>query len=160
MKTTTIFRLAILLVALGGTALYGQHWHHEHHLAPGMRGQYVQNTLHINGTKIHYWLADTKEKQAKGLLGVTSLDAHDGMLFVYPKPVNTAFHMRGMKIPLDFVWIRHGSIVDLQAHVQPQPRLSPKLVTTEESFDQVLELKAGSIDKFQLHVGNPVKLRK
>ena len=152
----TIATLAMIILCLAGMSAYAKHWHHQHHLAPGMRGHYTQGMLSINGTRFHYWLADGKAQQAKGLLGVNSLEDQDGMLFVYTKPVNTPFHMHGMKIPLDFVWIRDGKIVALRSHVAPQPKHSKQLVISPQTFDRVLELKAGSIAKYQLSTGDAV----
>lgn len=139
------------------TTIHAYPYQFERHMAAGMQGSYQQSSLHIHGTRIHYWLADDDYKRSKGLLGVTTLEDYDGMLFVFPKPINTPFHMHGMLIPLDFVWIRHGKVVDLKANVKPEPLYSTKYVTSKASFDHVLELKAGSIAKLRLNIGDHVR---
>jgi len=48
--------------------------------------------------------ADTPEERAQGLMGVTDLEGHDGMLFSVEQPVDGAFYMYRTVLPLTIGW--------------------------------------------------------
>ncbi len=50
-------------------------------------------------------IADTKLKQAKGLMFRKSLGEREGMLFVYKRPADKHFWMKYTKLQLDIVFI-------------------------------------------------------
>src|SRR3989344_5995676 len=71
-------------------------------------------TLKIGAKEINIQIADNDEERSKGLSGVTSLGKSEGMLFVFDsKDVTPSFWMKGMKIPLDIIWIDDGKIVKI-----------------------------------------------
>src|ERR1044071_5405536 len=50
-------------------------------------------------------IADTDQKRSLGLGGRASLAPDAGMLFIMPQRKKPTFWMKGMLIPLDFIWI-------------------------------------------------------
>jgi len=48
--------------------------------------------------------ADTPEERAQGLMQVTDLDGHDGMLFTVQQPTDGAFYMYRTVVPLTIGW--------------------------------------------------------
>lgn len=103
-------------------------------------------------------IADTKEEKSKGLSGVVSLNLNSGMLFLYDKPEITKFWMKGMKIPLDFIWIRDQKIVDLLPNIPPpesnQSDQTLPLYAPTTPINKVLEVNAGFIAKNNIQVGD------
>ena len=65
----------------------------------------------INSVTFNVELAKTQEELMKGLSGRNSLPQDQGMLFIFEKPSSYSFWMRGMKFPLDLVFINDKRVV-------------------------------------------------
>lgn len=109
-------------------------------------------------------IADTQEKKVKGLSGRESLATDSGMLFLYDKPGNYIFWMKGMKFPLDFIWIKGDSVVDLtenaKAPTANQPDDSLIRYQAKEPIDKILEVNAGFVSKHQISIGDKLSVVK
>lgn len=124
----------------------------------------TQTELKIGENIIKVEIADTPETRAKGLSGRESLATDSGMLFVFNESKIYQFWMKGMKIPLDIIFINGGKVADLLKNVPPPnqnqkdsdlPKLSP---TTP--IDMVLEVSSNYIDSYGIKVGDTVALVK
>lgn len=114
----------------------------------------------INGQVIKVTLAQTKEEQEKGLGGVKSLAADQGMLFVFPTPGIQSFWMMGMLFDLDFVWIRDSRVVDLSENISSAQDSQYDIVSPREAINYVLEVPAGTIQRLGVKVGDAVNINK
>ncbi len=111
-----------------------------------------------NGT-IHAEVATSFLKHAAGLSSRPSLDDDAGMLFVFSKPQSLTFWMKGMRFPLDFIWIRDGVIVDISRDIQPPKNaLDFGIIRPKEPADMVLEINAGTIEKMDIKVGDKIEI--
>ena len=119
-------------------------------------------SIDINGVIIKAEIADNKDKRTKGLSDRISLATDSGMLFVYPEPDKYIFWMKGVKFPLDFIWISGDKIVDIFENVQPpiegQKDSDLPVYSSPQMVDKVLELNAGVAQKLNLKVGDIIKL--
>lgn len=82
------------------------------------------------------------------------LPAGRGMLFIMPRMEQQNFCMRGMKFPLDIIWIAGGKIVGLEKNISPKftgTLCSPRPVNF------VLEVPGGFSDRYGLKVGDPAR---
>jgi uncharacterized membrane protein (UPF0127 family) len=114
----------------------------------------------INGHTIRLELAVTATEKEKGLGYRDSLPVNTGMLFVYNHPQRYGFWMKGMKFPLDFIWIDGNKIVDLSQNI-PQPindSMQPVSLAPRMPVDKVLEVNAGVIGRLGVKVGDIVQL--
>ncbi len=115
----------------------------------------------IDDALINVEVADTPETRGQGLGGRESLASDSGMLFVFPTPDKYSFWMKGMKIPLDFIWIKGTSVIDLLPDIQPPdpgtPDTSLPVYQPVEPVDHVLELSAGFISANNIKIGDSVK---
>ncbi len=104
----------------------------------------------------------SSELQAKGLGGRTGLGDNEGMAWIYDQAGEYQFWMKDMLIPLDFVWIDQGQIVDLTANVAPpapgQGTLGLNIYQPKQPVSVVLEVKAGFIAQHHLSIGDPVEV--
>jgi len=100
-------------------------------------------------------VADTQARKQRGLSGRTSLPAGHGMWFPYEVPGRLSFWMKGMLLPLDFVWVDDGVIVDLTENVPPEGGAST-LVRPRVPASGALEVPAGTIARWGWKVGDPV----
>lgn len=118
----------------------------------------------VNGVTLKVEVADTQQARNKGLGGRESLASDSGMLFVFEKVDKYPFWMKGLKFPLDFIWIRNDTIVDFLENIQP-----PKPDQTDQSLtiygpkvavNKVLEVSAGTIGRLNIKLGDKIKVVK
>ena len=107
-------------------------------------------------------IVTTVEEQRKGLGGRTDLSMQQGMLFPYDTVEEKIFWMKGMRIPIDIIWIRRGKIVHIQKNVPPPPSLmvpDRQLARygTGIFADAVLEVAAGFCELFGVKPGHLVQ---
>lgn len=142
MKSRYIFIIAIVLI---GLAVYYQ-------FRPLVSKVRIRNTTMTVSTAV------TEAQKQKGLGGRESMPDSFGMLFLYDHEEQFEFWMRGMQFPLDFVWIKDKTVVDLTQHVPPPTGNDrPRIVKPKEAVDTVLELNAGSITRYGIATGDAVQ---
>lgn len=113
----------------------------------------------INGHSIRLLLAVTDSEKEKGLGYRDSLAADGGMLFVYDHPGQYGFWMKGMRFPLDFIWIDGNTVVDLSENI-PNPAddtAQPVSLAPTTPADKVLEVNAGVINRAGIKIGDLVQ---
>ena len=142
------------LAAIGWTSLAGA-------LQPVelMRG-FVRTQLVLSGTvnciHIDAFVAQTRSQRAQGLMHVQSMEAHEGMLFLYADPTVISMWMKNTYIPLDMVFADlDGRVVHLHRDAIPH---DTTVISSVEPSSLVLELNAGSIDGFGIRTGDQVSL--
>ncbi len=143
-KTFLIFSLFFLLVIIGSLYKF---------LVP--RPYANVKSIQIGSAVFHLEIADTTLKRMRGLSGRASLSENQGMLFVFDSPDNYGFWMKGMRIPLDMVWIKESEVIAIDKNI---PATSSKVYFSPEPADKVLEINAGLADKFGLKVGGKIEL--
>ena len=118
----------------------------------------VLSTLKIGEAIYEVEVARSAAQQARGLSFQESLPENRGMWFVFKVASSQRFWMFGMKIPLDFVWIRGGEVVALSENIPAPKKSPPAIVSPDEPADQVLEINAGEITRRGIKIGDPVIL--
>ena len=109
-------------------------------------------------------VADNVFTRARGLSGRATLAADEAMLFIFPLPWRYSFWMKGMRFPLDIIWIRKGRVADISENV-PAPALGASIVSLAGSgikprsaVDTVFEVNAGLVRKFGIKTGDKVEV--
>jgi len=69
--------------------------------------------------------ADTAEERAQGLMQVTDLEGHDGMLFSVDEPTSGAFYMYRTVTPLTIGWFDAAGAFVSRADMAPCPSEDP-----------------------------------
>ena len=90
-------------------------------------------------------VADTAEARMRGLSGRSSLAELNGMLFVNEKSEATGIWMKDMKFPIDILWIRNGTVVDMKERITHDTY--PEIFMPKKSAMYVLEVKSGGARK-------------
>lgn len=94
----------------------------------------------------HVWSLEIANTEALRSLGLGERDSYPddrGMLFLFTVPDRYGFWMKGMRFPLDMVFLDRGKIVFIERGIRPD---DPKIVTPPVPADQVLELYAGGAE--------------
>ncbi len=97
---------------------------------------------------------DTPARLYQGLSNRRALPMGQGMLFFMPGKEVQKFCMRGMRFPLDFIWITAGRVAGLTRNV---PATFPGDLTSPAPVEYVLEVPGGFAGKYGVKVGDRVK---
>lgn len=107
-------------------------------------------------------IAQTNVQKEKGLSKRSSLSEDRGMLFLFDTADYLRFWMKDMKFPIDILFIKDDKIVTIYLNAQnPQSteeNLNPPLYTPTEPSNKVLELKAGTVEKYGIKQGDSVQI--
>ena len=114
----------------------------------------------VGDASVRAEIASDDASLKRGLAGRDRLGADDGMLFLLPDDSPT-FWMKGMRFPLDILWIKNGRVVDVTADVPPPsgPRASLPTYSPARPADRVLEVNAGWAARHDVGRGDAVQVR-
>lgn len=105
-------------------------------------------------------LAKTDADKIKGLSGRNNLAADEGMLFIFPQKAAYAFWMKGMKFPIDIIYIDDTKVVDFienaPAPLAGQDASSLSIYKPGASANYVLEVNAHEVSKNKIKKGDVV----
>ena len=106
-------------------------------------------------------IADTPQLRTKGLSGRDTLPDMSGMLFVFESGRTSNFWMKGMRFPIDFVWIgEECTVVDTHSNAQPPtPGTNDgdlPLYKSGSPAVYTLEVNAGKVAETGIEVGESV----
>jgi len=96
----------------------------------------------------------TPERLYLGLSYRTELPEGRGMLFFMPQKEVQTFCMRGMRLPLDLIWISDGRVAGLTRNVPPN---FPGNLNSPAPVTHVLEVPGGFADRHGIKAGDRVK---
>ena len=96
----------------------------------------------------------TPERLYLGLSYRTDLPEGRGMLFFMPNQEVQTFCMRGMRLPLDLIWISAGRVAGITRNVLPT---FPGELISPAPVNQVLEVPGGFADRHGIKAGDPVR---
>ncbi len=121
------------------------------------------STVSIGGHTVKVIEASDPDAQARGLAGVVRLNDDEGMLFRFKDKADRSFWMKGMRIPIDIVWIADDTIVGIERTVQPPKGAVPdselERYASPLPVNYVLELAAGYTDRYPVQIGDTVYYR-
>lgn len=90
--------------------------------------------------------AETNEERMKGLGERDALCSSCGMVFIFDHPDRYTFWMKGMRFPIDIIWLLGDEIVHIEHRVSENDQ---HLYTPEQESDRVIELNAGEAEMLQ-----------
>jgi len=119
--------------------------------------------IKIGSKEINVEIADSLYEKEKGLSGKDFILDNEGMIFVFPQKTYPFFWMKGMKFPLDIIWISNNKIVQIDENI-PSPNKIQKesdlpLYRPSEAVDYVLEVNAGFSKKYSIKKGDTVEIK-
>ncbi|HEU5005225.1 MAG TPA: DUF192 domain-containing protein [Candidatus Saccharimonadales bacterium] len=119
------------------------------------QGFRTDETISINDQTMNLQIADTTKEQAKGLGGRSCIGENQAMLFEFGKPADYRFWMKGMKFPIDIVWMdADHRVVQINANVTPGTY--PETFSADEPVQYVLEMKVGRAVQLGLQDGQTI----
>lgn len=139
--------------------------------------------IEIDGKEFELEMALTDETRFHGLSGRTDIPERGGMIFVFPRPITTAFVMRDCPVPIDIIYLNAGGRITAMYAMQPEPARSeaervnvppfmgaPEWTWTNPVYEArlkkypsrastqfVIELKGGTLEKMSLKPGQLIE---
>lgn len=146
MKTPYVI-LLIIIIAIGWVFIFQQKTNKKLPIAA-----YLQNE---SGQIIKVRIADDNQERELGLSYFKHLPQDEGMLFLFEKPGVYPFWMKGMKFPLDIIWLKKlenntYEIVFVARNVSPESY--PQSINPYRASDAVLEINNGLAAVYNLDV--------
>lgn len=128
---------------------------------PGLLNEFPRSRLVIvtseRCTLIDLWVAATQAHHARGLMFVTAMEDHAGMLFVYPEPRVVAMWMKNTFIPLDMLFATaEGEIKRIHRDAVPH---DTTVISSRHAVSLVVELNAGRADALGIKPGDRLILQ-
>jgi uncharacterized membrane protein (UPF0127 family) len=99
--------------------------------------------VRIGDASVRAEVAATPAARERGLSGRASLAEDRGMLFVYPDRAVRTFWMKGMRFPIDMIWIDRGRVTGVEANAPVPAGGDLPLYRSDGPADRVLEVRAG-----------------
>jgi uncharacterized membrane protein (UPF0127 family) len=118
-----------------------------------------QITVRAPRADLHLQVALTEDQRERGLMSVTKLAPHTGMIFVFVSDSPVAFWMKDTLISLDMVFVSaDGSVRKIFPRVSVvSPSLPDKLIPIEQAKAKyVIELPAGEAASDGLRIGTRI----
>ncbi len=122
----------------------------------------AEEQLNIDSAIFNVEVASTSLEQTRGLSFRPSLGANDGMFFIFATGSVQSFWMKDMNFPLDMIWISGDTVIGFAQNVPaPAPRTALwnlPLYVSPDNTDNVLEVNAGVVAKYNIRVGDTVTI--
>ncbi len=120
---------------------------------------YDKGVINIGSNSFFVEIADDELTRAKGLSDRKTIFSNQGMLFVFEQSGIYGFWMKDMLFDIDIIWIDQNFVIN---HIEKNisPDTYPKLFYSNTESMYVLELLSGSVDKFNIKIGDKVILEK
>lgn len=118
-------------------------------------------TITINQTVFEVYVADEPAEQELGLGAVQSLEADQGMVFIFSDSQPRSFWMKEVEYPIDIIWVNDLQVI---GYVTAQPERTGTAVSdylvyrSPDSVNMVIEVPAGTVQSVQIEVGDNVLL--
>ena len=113
----------------------------------------------VGGVTFQIMEARSAQEQARGLSVLDSLPADQGMLFRMTRPGVQGIWMKGMRFPIDILWIgAEGMVVHVERSVTPETYPTVFRNPSDRPAIAVIELAAGVAERHGIDVGSPVAL--
>ena len=112
-------------------------------------------SVEIGGKHFKVDIADTRDKQALGLMFRESMAADHGMLFIFPTEAPRSFWMKNTRIPLDIMYFDDDfKLVSISADTPPCKVTRCPSYPSAAPAKYVLELNAGTASELGVGVGD------
>ena len=116
----------------------------------------LTTTVQIRGHVFAVDVAVTEEEKQKGLGYRDSLPENSGMLFPYGHKERYGYWMKGMRFPIDIIWIEDNLIADISKNVPVAVSGTLPSYAPSKPVNKVLELNAGTADRIGAKIGDLV----
>jgi uncharacterized membrane protein (UPF0127 family) len=126
-----------------------------------LAGRMSTAVIEVGDKKLYVQVAKSIGQQYTGLGNRDSLGSYGGMLFPHYPAERIGIVMRDMQFPIDIIWIRSGTIVDIAPNVPIEPGVPEHALHKyypRADADLVLEAAAGFTAQYGVEIGDTVRV--
>ncbi len=152
-KVIVIFGLLLALVA--GVAFY------QFNVKTATQSQMkTTEKATIDSHTFNVEVVKDSKAQEIGLIKYNSIQDDQGMLFVFNTPAIYSFWMRGMKFPIDIIFINNNTVVSTVENIQPVKATATNIPIYQPvaPADMALEINTGLVKKYNIKKGDTIKI--
>ena len=115
----------------------------------------IRGTITFNGgASLDVRIADDDEERERGLMGVTSLDTDEGMVFEFAEPTDSPFWMKDMLIPLSIAFIDEDDRIVTVLEMEPCAEEPCPTYSASGQYVLTVEANTGWFDKHGIDEGD------
>ena len=114
--------------------------------------------VRIGGAAVRVDVASTPAARERGLAGRSGLAEDRGMLFVYRDHRERTYWMKGMRFPIDIVWIDRGRVTGVAPNLPVPAGGDLPLYPSGGPADRVLEVRAGWAARHRVEARDAVRI--
>ncbi|OGH03071.1 MAG: hypothetical protein A2798_01430 [Candidatus Levybacteria bacterium RIFCSPHIGHO2_01_FULL_37_17] len=121
-----------------------------------------RSSVVINETKFKAEFAITSKQKEIGLSKYDTIQDDFVMVFPFENNVKPIFWMKGMKFPIDIIFVNNSKIIQIFKNLPPPKSINDALPLYQPRLfsDTVIEVKAGVSDKNNFKEGDEVRIIK
>jgi len=119
------------------------------------------NTVTVDGTTFKVEVADSPLRRMKGLSGREDLPEDKGMLFVFDPKEIPHFWPKGIKFPIDLIWIDDDTVVEVDENAEQEKNTvidGMNIYSPDQIVDKVLQINAGLAKRLNINAGSRIEL--
>ena len=113
----------------------------------------------ISGHELSVYEARTQIEREMGLSAFDHIKDNEGMLFYFDNYGKPSFWMKGMKFPIDIVWMKDWIVKGIVENVPVEPEDKLTNYVPDSDINEVLELKAGIVSQNNIKIGDALQLK-
>lgn len=117
-------------------------------------------TVTINNHAFYLYVVRTPKDREIGLSKYNDIPQNFGMIFLFDKPDFYSFWMKGMKFPIDIIFIKDYRVVTVYKNVSPPKGQNEGLLRYEPKSraDRVLEINSGLSQRYNIKENDIIKI--
>ncbi|MBP9760893.1 MAG: DUF192 domain-containing protein [Candidatus Magasanikbacteria bacterium] len=134
-------------ISLIGLKIWQYHWPEAH--------------IAVGDTDMHVLIAKTPWHWQRGLGKRDDLQEFDGMLFLFGSERRHGIVMRDMQFPIDIIWLKGDTIVDIAPYVPLEPGVAEqdlRVYYPRTEANLVLETRAGFTAEEGIEIGDTLRV--
>lgn len=114
-----------------------------------------QDSVLISDEKFYIEKVSTREDLILGLGDRDKICKKCAMMFNFSNKSEHLIWMKGMRFPLDILWVEEGKIVWIEKNISKD---SKEIMGKGFYSDSVIELNAGTVDRYKINIGDKIVL--
>src|SRR4030042_6568100 len=111
--------------------------------------------VHIRDVLVKAEVVSSKEKIEQGLAGRKNLPEGRGMLFEWRTSDVRNFWMKGMRFPIDIIWIENSRVIGCEKNISPEDE---RIFSSPGPAAYVLEVPENFCDRYGVATGDKVTI--
>jgi len=151
MQNKTKLKIFIAVVVLAALAILVNYIFSE---VVSVHGNLIKR-IYVRDVPVKAELVKSEEKIQLGLAGRKSLLEGRGMLFEMMEDDLQHFWMKGMRFPIDIIWIENSRIIGCEKNISPEDQ---RIFSSPDYAGYVLEVPEGFCDEHKVGINDEVKI--